>query len=65
MTTKYTKQQYNIFNGHKIYQMTIPKIYLFIHFPFQGPPKYNKLGIFGMQAFHLTTLVGKDTCQPS
>jgi hypothetical protein len=37
----------NIPNGHTIYQ----------HVPFQGPPKYTQIGIFGMQIFHLATLM--------
>jgi hypothetical protein len=36
-----------ILNGHKIYQ----------HFPFQGPPKFTKIGIFGLKINHLATLV--------
>jgi hypothetical protein len=27
-------------------------------FPFQGPPKYTQIGIFGMKIYHLATLVG-------
>jgi hypothetical protein len=39
-------------NGHKIYQMAenspnSDKIYQ--HFPFQGPPKYTHIGIFGLK----------------
>jgi hypothetical protein len=26
------------------------------HFPFQRPPKYTKIGIFGLQMYHLATL---------
>jgi hypothetical protein len=33
-------------NGYKIYQ----------HFPFQLPPKYNQIGIFGLEINHLATL---------
>jgi hypothetical protein len=35
----------NIPNGHKIYQ----------HFPFQGPPKFTQMGIFGLKN-HLASL---------
>jgi hypothetical protein len=38
----------NIPNGHKIYQ----------HVPFQGPPKFTQIGIFGMKTNHLATLIG-------
>jgi hypothetical protein len=34
-------------NGHKIY----------LNFPFQGPPKFTKIGIFGMKIYHLASLV--------
>jgi hypothetical protein len=37
----------NIPNGHKIYQ----------DFPFQGPPKFTQIGIFGMKRNHLATLL--------
>jgi hypothetical protein len=47
MTTKCTKRPSNIRNGHKIYQ----------HLPIQGPPKYNKIGTFGLKIYHLATLV--------
>jgi hypothetical protein len=26
------------------------------HFPFQGPPKFNQIGIFGVKINHLATL---------
>jgi hypothetical protein len=44
----YTKRPQIVPNGHKIYQ----------HFPFKGPPKYTKIGIFGLKINHLATLVG-------
>jgi hypothetical protein len=28
------------------------------HFPFQGPPKCNEIGIFGLEIYHLATLTG-------
>jgi hypothetical protein len=34
-------------NGIKMYQ----------NFPFQDPPKYTKIGIFGTKIYHLATLV--------
>jgi hypothetical protein len=37
----------NIPNGHKTYQ----------HFPFQGTPKFTKIGISGMKVNHLATLL--------
>jgi hypothetical protein len=42
----YTKWPYNIPNGHIIYQ----------HYPFQGPPKFTQIGIFGLKINHLATL---------
>jgi hypothetical protein len=42
---------YNIPNGHKIYQ----------HFPFQGPPKFTQIGIFGFKTNHLATLQRRAT----
>jgi hypothetical protein len=33
-------------NGRKIYQ----------HFSFHGPPKYTRIGIFGLKINHLATL---------
>jgi hypothetical protein len=36
-------------NGHIIYQ----------HFPFQGPPKFTQIAIFGLKTNHLATLVNK------
>jgi hypothetical protein len=46
MATRCTKGLSNITNGHKIYQ----------HFPFQGPPKYTQIEIFGLKIYHLATL---------
>jgi hypothetical protein len=37
----------NISNGHEIYQQC----------PFQDPPKSTQTGIFGIQIFHLATLL--------
>jgi hypothetical protein len=39
MATKYTKWPYNIPKGHKIFQ----------YLPFMVPPKYNRIGNFGMK----------------
>jgi hypothetical protein len=47
MAKRYTKWLSIIPNGHKIYP----------HFPFQGPPKYTRTGIFGLKLYHLATLV--------
>jgi hypothetical protein len=44
---KITKWPLNIPNGHKIYQ----------HFPFQGLPKFTQIFIFGLQIYHLATLL--------
>jgi hypothetical protein len=30
--------------------------YLYQYFPFKGPPKYDKIGTFGMRIYHLATL---------
>jgi hypothetical protein len=30
---------------------------MYQHFPFQGPPKYTKIGIIGLKINHLATLV--------
>jgi hypothetical protein len=38
-------------NGHKIYQ----------DFPLQDPPKFTKIGIFGLKTNHLATLPACDT----
>jgi hypothetical protein len=52
MGKKYTKlpQHYQmaikISNDHKIYQ----------HFPYQGPPKFTQIGIFGLKIYLLATL---------
>jgi hypothetical protein len=45
----YTKWQQNIPNEHKIYQ----------YFPFQGPPKFTQIRIFGLKINHLATLLGR------
>jgi hypothetical protein len=37
----------NIPNGHKIYQ----------YFAFKGPPKYTRIGIFGLKITHLATVM--------
>jgi hypothetical protein len=47
-------------NGHKLYQMVVNipnghKIYQ--HFPFQGPPKFIQIGIFGLKINHLATVI--------
>jgi hypothetical protein len=51
MTTNYTKRPKNIPNGHKIYKIIY--ICTYIHFPFRGPPKYTKIGIFGLKLNHI------------
>jgi hypothetical protein len=45
MSTKYIKVSYDITNGNKIYQ----------HLPFQDPPKFTLIGIFGLKTYHLAT----------
>jgi hypothetical protein len=40
-------------NSHKIYQMVIH----YTHFPFQGPPKFTQIAIFGLKINHLATLL--------
>jgi hypothetical protein len=47
MVNKYTKFLSNISYDHKIYP----------HSPFQGPPKYTQIGIFGKKICHLAKLV--------
>jgi hypothetical protein len=57
---KYIKWLQNVLNCHKIYTKwlwntpNVPKIYQ--HFPFQGPPKYNQIEIFGLKIYNLATL---------
>jgi hypothetical protein len=47
MAIKHTKWPYTyIRNVHKIYQL----------FPFQGPPKFTQIVIFGMKIYYLATL---------
>jgi hypothetical protein len=47
MARKYTKWPcYIISHGQKIYQ----------NFPFQGPPKFTPIWIFGFKIYHLATL---------
>jgi hypothetical protein len=43
---KYTKSPQKMPNGHKIY----------LHFPFQDPPKFTQSWIFGLKMYHLATL---------
>jgi hypothetical protein len=31
---------------------------MYQHFPFQGPPKFTHIGIFGLKMYHLATLPG-------
>jgi hypothetical protein len=40
----YTKTVKNISNGHKTYQLAIKVCQ---YFPFQGPPKFTQIEIFG------------------
>jgi hypothetical protein len=43
---KMSQLSVHISNDHKIYQ----------HFPILGPPKFDKIGIFGLKRNHLATL---------
>jgi hypothetical protein len=54
ITTKYTKWPYYICNGCKIDQMVIK--YLYQDFPYQDPPKFTQIWIFGLKTNHLATL---------
>jgi hypothetical protein len=47
MVTKYAKWPKNIPKGHRTYQ----------HFPWQDPPKFTQVGIFGLKINHLATLL--------
>jgi hypothetical protein len=63
MATKYTKWPQNIPNCYKIYQMAskytkwlhhipkdhIPTYVIHQHLPFQVPPKFTQIGIFGLK----------------
>jgi hypothetical protein len=53
---KYTK-------GHKIYQMVAKYTKwpnnIYQHLPLHDPPKLIEIGIFGLQIYHLATLVGE------
>jgi hypothetical protein len=40
-------------NGRKIFQILMEYAK---HFPFQGPPKFISIGIFGVKINHLATL---------
>jgi hypothetical protein len=56
---KYIKWPQTVPNGHKIYNVTVNitnghKIYQ--HCPFQGPPKYTQIGLFGIKISHLATM---------
>jgi hypothetical protein len=53
MTTKFTKWPQNTPNDHNIYHC----------FPFQGPLKCTRIGIFGIQLFHLATLLPPSVCR--
>jgi hypothetical protein len=46
----------NIPNGRNIFPKAIE--YMYQPFPFQGPPKFILIGIFGLKKHHLATLVG-------
>jgi hypothetical protein len=53
MGIKYKKWPQTTPNGHRIYQL----------FPLKGPPKYTRIGIFGMKVNHLATLyLGAKQC---
>jgi hypothetical protein len=60
----------NIQNDHKLYQKAVNctkmavknKFQMLIkyiqqHFPFQGPPNFTNVGIFGLKKKHLATLM--------
>jgi hypothetical protein len=32
--------------------------YVYLYFPFQGPPKFTRIAIFGLKTKHLATLIG-------
>jgi hypothetical protein len=40
---------------HILYQMSVN--YRYQHFPFQGPPKYARIGTFGLKINNLATLL--------
>jgi hypothetical protein len=50
MTTKYSKWSQSVPNGLKIVQMAIK--YVYQHFPFLGPKKFTRVGIFGMKIWN-------------
>jgi hypothetical protein len=52
MAVQYTKSQYKIQNGHKLYQ----------NLPLQSPPKFNQIGNFGLKKYHLATMVCARIC---
>jgi hypothetical protein len=60
--TQYTKTEENIPNGNKICipndrDVYSPNGYRISHpFALQGPPKFTRLGIFGLKIHHLATL---------
>jgi hypothetical protein len=59
---KYTKLPQTIPNCHKLCQMAMKYSKLSYnlkktkHFPFQGPPKFTQIRIFGLKINHLATL---------
>jgi hypothetical protein len=53
-TSNYTKWPYIASNGQKLLIQNGRKKYQ--HFPFQGPPKYTQIRIFGLKINHLATL---------
>jgi hypothetical protein len=68
--SKQTKNGKNIQNDHKLYQKALNctkmavkyKFQMLIkyiqqHFPFQGPPNFTNVGIFGLKKKHLATLM--------
>jgi hypothetical protein len=46
--------------GHKSYHMAVKyskwSINILQHFPFQGPPNFTQIGIFGLKINNLATL---------
>jgi hypothetical protein len=69
MITKYTRWPQNTNTRWPQNKPDVNKIYskvrnILQHFPFQGSPKYTKIGIIGMQIYHLATLLNPPTHCP-
>jgi hypothetical protein len=54
MDMAFTKWTWHLPNGHKIYQMVINYTQIFHSLE---PPTYTQNGIFGVEIYHLATLV--------